>query len=313
MSTNSKEYQAKYMRPMRVVNSLQKHVKTLHKIVKEYAETLQESVKKPLQELVKECIEPLQESVKTLQESVKKPLQELVKENGEIGSKTAFLGENCKANIGGKGGFGGVSLNNVTLKSVTDNDVTSTIYLKEKNTKKRKEKKANYSPEFESVYKAYPNKSKKFKCWEYWQSFAKDGALPTPAELIACINVQKNSFAWEKEDGAYIPMDSTWFCNRMWEAVMDKSPNAVKKQIEAILGQNMAKPVQNPNGHKTAQKEPTEDRILKGVKLPTHSEWIKMPGYEMSRLSAELNFSIREIGLEITKRELQTSRRHNEQ
>jgi hypothetical protein len=164
--------------------------------------------------------------------------------NGEICSKTAFSAQNCEAHTL-RGGEGGVLLyNNSTSNSVTEDDVTSTISLKEKNIKKRKkiceahsEAHKNASEKFSELYEKFPRKKGKAKGLESLARMEKKGELPGTGMLLAALEIDKAM--WEREDRAEdkIPYFSSWVNAKSWEDV----PLA---KLEAYIASMKAKEAQ---------------------------------------------------------------------
>jgi hypothetical protein len=221
----------------------------------------------------------------------------------EISSKMQFLGENSaiRADIG-EGGFRGVgSLNNSTgTNTVTgtstqgtlpNNNVTSTISLKEKNTKKRKENglkfSGAYSDEFEKFHRAYPNKNGKSKAFEYWEKYRRAGSLPETGYLLACIDILRSSPEWRKEDGQFIPMCKTWLGNRRWEDLPEE-------KVHARITRNAAPKEESAAAGKA--------RIPANLELPPFEEWREMNTLRQRDFEKTTGYTQSEILKEIIRR-----------
>lgn len=91
----------------------------------------------------------------------------------------------------------------------------------EKNKKRSKEK-ANpvssaYSSDFENFWGAYPNRrGGKEEAWKIWLRRAKAGTLPAAPELMAALDKLAKSETWQKEEGKYIPMITTFLNAGRW-------------------------------------------------------------------------------------------------
>jgi len=271
---------------------LQKNVKSLHENVNETLKSLHNCVN-----LLENC---LQKNVKSLHENVN-DLQKNVNENRENGSKTAFSaisGENSASR--GEGGLGGGVLNTSTSnRNCTVTDVTSTIYLKEKNTKKRKEnlqKNVNssqknvkpYSEDFEKVWSFYPRHegTSKIKAWEAWQK----QAMPELNFLLAVLFFEKDKEQWQDE--TKIPHLSTWINQRRWEGYTEAKVRASIKYRE-LCGTKQActTPAKIDEEKEAREKIAKQNQRLKEIignqkiKLPTVKEWRSMPSGERIELA----------------------------
>jgi len=303
MSSNNKEYQKTYMRKRRQSKTLQKIINSLREHVKEYVETLRERVKdgkaEPLRECVKEFIEPLQECVKELQKPLRECVKELPGENGEIRSKTAILPENggiFNASPVLVGGRGDVFLNNNTNKS--NNSIISTLThvevkrglgTKEKTYKKEKNFSTKnikiYAPDFEIFYKTYPNKNGKDSASKYWERFRKAGSLPDLVYLLACVDIFKRSGQWQRDDGCYIPMCSSWVYKRRWVDIPEERVKAyieqnkawqARKEEEAAKAEEKAREREKKEVAEHAEytrKKAESLEKLKSLALPATNEW----------------------------------------
>jgi hypothetical protein len=72
-----------------------------------------------------------------------------------------------------------------------------------------------YSEDFEKFWSAYPRKTKKGYAWKSWQKI-KSPRAPL-SEIVASVELHKQSKDWLKDDGEYIPHPSTWLNGRCWE------------------------------------------------------------------------------------------------
>ena len=65
---------------------------------------------------------------------------------------------------------------------------------------------------FEDFWKAYPNKKDKQKAIKAWQKHQPD--LP---KVLKALKYQKNSEQWQKDEGRFIPLPTTWLNGARWE------------------------------------------------------------------------------------------------
>jgi len=70
-----------------------------------------------------------------------------------------------------------------------------------------------------SFWKEYPNKREKPKAFAHWKKKGCENGLFE--EVMRSLKKQKQSEAWLKEGGRYIPMASTWVGNSRWEDELD--------------------------------------------------------------------------------------------
>ena len=71
---------------------------------------------------------------------------------------------------------------------------------------------ANYSPEFELFWQAYPYKTGKDKALESWNK-----KKPDLQEVLNSLVWQVSSESWTKENGKYIPMPATYLNGGRWK------------------------------------------------------------------------------------------------
>ena len=71
---------------------------------------------------------------------------------------------------------------------------------------------ADYSPEFESFWQAYPYKTGKDKAFESWMK-----KTPILQEVLNALFWQSTSENWTKENGKFIPMPTTYLNQGRWK------------------------------------------------------------------------------------------------
>jgi len=161
-------------------------------------------------------------------------------ETCENGSKTQISAENSAISTL-KGGRGGFLINSST--SNPNSTVTSTINIKEKNIKKRKDFCENHSEEilknFEAFWQAYPRckrkTDKKGALKKFTQAFKADKSL-TFEKVMRGLEFWKNDNSWLKfpvED--FIPAPEVWLNKCRWEASQNvPQPSEPARTIYAV-------------------------------------------------------------------------------
>jgi hypothetical protein len=82
---------------------------------------------------------------------------------------------------------------------------------------RRKDSGTPYSPDFDGFWSAYPNrKGGKEKAWQLWCKKMKEGTLPPAHELFTAVGALKRSQGWQKDNGQYIPMITTFLSQGRW-------------------------------------------------------------------------------------------------
>ena len=102
----------------------------------------------------------------------------------------------------------------------SNNDVTKSNTEKERDTETDQEKKTDNAEAFGAFWTAYPNKKAKPAALKAFTKLKPDAELL--AEMLKAIEVQKQSAQWQKDNGQYIPMPSTWLNQRRWEDELPK-------------------------------------------------------------------------------------------
>jgi hypothetical protein len=93
----------------------------------------------------------------------------------------------------------------------------------------------DYPADFETFWKAYPNKKAKGYALKAWERIK---ARPSPAELVAAIERARASKDWKKDNGAYIPHPATWLNGRCWEDEMEPAAPVRAQQDTRTLWLN---------------------------------------------------------------------------
>ena len=98
-------------------------------------------------------------------------------------------------------------------QSVNNCPETSTKSTQAESREQRADSEADqYSEEFESFWKAYPNKKAKQDAWKAWKKMKPKPPLTT---LLAALKDQDP--AWAKKRYEYVPHGATWINGRRWQ------------------------------------------------------------------------------------------------
>lgn len=111
----------------------------------------------------------------------------------------------------------------------SNNDVTKSNTEKEIDTESDQEKKTDNAEAFCAFWTAYPNKKAKPAALKAFTKLKPDTALL--AEMLKAIEVQKQSAQWQKDNGQYIPMPSTWLNQRRWEDELPQDNRPKERKI----------------------------------------------------------------------------------
>jgi hypothetical protein len=93
---------------------------------------------------------------------------------------------------------------------------------KEKKRKEKKRKETQYTTDFLSFLKEYPNQTGKRTAFISWQKIK-----PNLDLIIKALSWQKKTEQWTKENGKFVPMPVTYLNQRRWE-----DEPAKKKQVD---------------------------------------------------------------------------------
>jgi hypothetical protein len=96
--------------------------------------------------------------------------------------------------------------------------------------------------EFESFWKEYPRKVAKGKCRELWKRLKPCESLKN--KILESVIVQRDSLAWSREEGKFIPHPSTWLLQKRWQDEPDnfgQKPSKSLAELEREMLANAAK------------------------------------------------------------------------
>lgn len=94
---------------------------------------------------------------------------------------------------------------------------------KEKPPKGGKKKAPHAEAEFSAFWASYPNhRSGRANAFKSWLKVNPDGAYT--AAILSAVEKQKQWPQWLQDNGAYIPMATTWLNQRRWDAENEPAP-----------------------------------------------------------------------------------------
>ena len=89
------------------------------------------------------------------------------------------------------------------------------------------------APGFDEFYKAYPKKPGPAEARKSWKKIR---AEEVPA-IMAALEHQKQSQAWHKDGGQFIPMPSTWLNQRRWEGEIFEPEGSHPRMLSDIAAE----------------------------------------------------------------------------
>ena len=107
--------------------------------------------------------------------------------------------------------------------------VSETLIDINKNTNKEKISKKKHTEGFEEFWQMYPRKVAKANAQKAFEKLSPNPELL--AEMLSALERQKQSDAWQQENGKYIPHPATWLNGRRWE---DEETNGRSKRPGVI-------------------------------------------------------------------------------
>lgn len=87
--------------------------------------------------------------------------------------------------------------------------------------------KDKYTVDFLNFWNAYPKKAGKKAAWQSW---IKSKDKPSIESILSCIEKQKSSIQWNKDNGQFIPNPSTWINQGRWDDVLESGPYKESKK-----------------------------------------------------------------------------------
>jgi hypothetical protein len=100
---------------------------------------------------------------------------------------------------------------------------------------KKKALPKNYSEWFNKFWDCYPKcprKSAKKLAWKAWWSAADGEEVELLGKCVVALFWQSQTEGWTKENGAWIPMPSSWLNQARWE---DEKPDEILKGTDASI------------------------------------------------------------------------------
>lgn len=115
---------------------------------------------------------------------------------------------------------------NINTVSIQYQYPIDTIKDKDKDIVKDKEKDiaVKYSADFEKFWTLYPKSVSKKKSFESWQ---KQKDKPDIETILQKLELQKHSDQWQKDNGQYIPMSTTYINQARWDDRIEKKKLSV--------------------------------------------------------------------------------------
>jgi hypothetical protein len=111
------------------------------------------------------------------------------------------------------------SINQQTNQELTSNQPATNQptnhKTRSKEVKNVKKKETTYSEDFEKFWSAYPKRIGKPKAWESWNRH--NGNRPTIETIVLKIDDLKKTRQWQKDDGDFIPLPTTWLNRCGWD------------------------------------------------------------------------------------------------
>jgi len=89
-------------------------------------------------------------------------------------------------------------------------------------------------PLFKEFWNYYPRKEAKGKAWEEWLKIRPSPDQKMIEQSKHRIEHSQKSPQWQKDDGQYIPLPSTWLHQRRWEDEIDGGPGNIPSPVERI-------------------------------------------------------------------------------
>ena len=92
--------------------------------------------------------------------------------------------------------------------------------------------------EFEEFWREYPRKVGKGKCLGLWKHLHPSEVLQKT--ILSALRQQKESLAWQREHGKFIPHPSTWLIQKRWQDEPDNFGNGKSKSFDEIAQEMLA-------------------------------------------------------------------------
>lgn len=94
----------------------------------------------------------------------------------------------------------------------------------------QKERERELNARFELFWKEYPRKQSKVNALKAWIKIKPDDALTD--RIIKAVKLQKQGDQWQRENGKFIPLATTWLNGARWEDEIQPTTDASMKQVK---------------------------------------------------------------------------------
>ena len=99
-----------------------------------------------------------------------------------------------------------------------------------KGSNPQKEREGELNARFELFWKEYPRKQSKANALKVWIKIKPDDALTD--RIIKAVKLQKQGDQWQRENGKFIPLATTWLNGARWEDEIQPTTDASMKQVK---------------------------------------------------------------------------------
>jgi uncharacterized protein YdaU (DUF1376 family) len=156
-----------------------------------------------------------------------KAIHRVAVESGKRGAKKRWNDSNANGNPYG-------STANGVANSSANSKADSNVYGKNQNQNQnqRSNKVTPYTADFETVWKAWPEKQEKRRSFNAWKSKKSMLGFPSVEDILVMIEKLKKSRKWQ--DG-FIPYLSTWLNGHRWEDEVE-SEESPEERIKRLRG-----------------------------------------------------------------------------
>lgn len=187
------------------------------------------TIERALHELVNEEVLHLDNNVLSQKRMVKDGELSLIRANAgkKGGQQTSARAKQAAKSVAN------ISANNVA-KSVASTEDEYAYEIEVESEVKGTKKRMTYDdPGFQAFWSAYPNKKAKLAALKAFTKLKPDTALLD--EMLKAIATQKQWAQWQKDNGQYIPMPTTWLNQRRWEDELPQENHGLPPGYSAVL------------------------------------------------------------------------------
>ncbi len=91
---------------------------------------------------------------------------------------------------------------------------------------------------FERFWNLFPKRENRAAALRAWEALAPDDALIQA--ILASVERQRQSDAWKREDGRFIPQPARWLAEHRWEDETPAVAQPVEESVEARIAKQRA-------------------------------------------------------------------------